>query len=60
VQSFYPGQVVDVQVRKHADGSGDVLFATLDSGGIEGLPGFYGIADAQQIENLARGVLLRS
>jgi hypothetical protein len=62
VQSFYPGQVVDVQVREHADGSGDVLFATLNSSGtvsIEGLPGFYGIADAQRVENLARSVLLR-
>jgi hypothetical protein len=59
VQSLYPGQVVDVQVREHADGSGDVLFSTLESSGIQDLPGFYGIADAQRIEQMARGVLLR-
>jgi hypothetical protein len=59
VQSFYPGQVVDVQVREQADGSGDVLFATLESSSMQGLPGFYGIADTQRIEQMARGVLLR-
>lgn len=58
VQSLYPGQVLTVQFREHPDGGGDVLFTTL-GGSIGGPPGFYGIADAQRVEQLARSVLLR-
>lgn len=58
VQSFSAGQVVAIERRDHDDGTGDVLFATLDGSGIGAMPGFYGIADAPRIEHLAQDVLL--